>query len=210
VPAEALGSLRMAGVADNLSAMLEDRYHRGNYQEITDRADAPLEDAVALMVRERLTGNAPPASSRKIVDLWRPWIEERAGDDFSRLTGAIEDQARFADAIRDILSSLEMGDEMGSESGDDSEEGDSDAAEEDDRGNLPLAEAEGLREAVDRERRIRIGLRVAGPAHLVRGIEHGLGGVELRQEEGRRLVGFGLLVDVSHDYCASAGAWASE
>ncbi len=72
---------RMAGIADNLAAMLEDRYHRGNYQEITDRADAPLEDAVALMVRERLTGNAPPHSSRKIVELWRDWIEERAGDD---------------------------------------------------------------------------------------------------------------------------------
>jgi hypothetical protein len=34
------------------------RYHRGGkYEEITDRADAPLEDAVALMVRERLTGH---------------------------------------------------------------------------------------------------------------------------------------------------------
>ena len=59
---EAIGSRRMAGVASNISAMLEDRYHRGNYHEITDRADAPLEDAVAMMVRERLTGaSAPPA-----------------------------------------------------------------------------------------------------------------------------------------------------
>src|SRR5216110_3781184 len=49
---EALGARRMSGVAKNLSAMLEDRYHRGNYQEVSDRADAPLEDAVALMVRE--------------------------------------------------------------------------------------------------------------------------------------------------------------
>src|SRR5881275_816040 len=72
---EALGSRRMSGVAKNLSAMLEDRYHRGNYHEVTDRADAPLEDAVALMVRERLTGASPPASSRKIVELWRDWIE---------------------------------------------------------------------------------------------------------------------------------------
>jgi len=52
---EALGANRMAGVADNISAMLEERYHRANYQEITERADAPLEDAIALMVRERLT-----------------------------------------------------------------------------------------------------------------------------------------------------------
>ena len=36
---EAIGSRRMEGVAGNLSAMLEDRYHRGGrYEEITDRA----------------------------------------------------------------------------------------------------------------------------------------------------------------------------
>ncbi|MGI4765103.1 MAG: hypothetical protein ACRYGP_08575, partial [Janthinobacterium lividum] len=55
VRVESIGARRMEGVGINLSAMLEDRYHRGNYAEITDRADAPIEDAVALMVRERLT-----------------------------------------------------------------------------------------------------------------------------------------------------------
>ena len=59
----------MAGVASNITAMLEDRYHRGGkYETITDRADAPMEDAVALMVRERLTGQKPPEAAAKIVD----------------------------------------------------------------------------------------------------------------------------------------------
>ena len=130
---EALGANRMSGVADNISAMLEERYHRANYQDITERADAPLEDAVALMVRERLTGKAPPKSSRKIVELWRDWIEERAGKDLSRLTGAIEDQSRFAMEVRDILSALDMADELSGEAGDqgdeDDETGDQDDAE---------------------------------------------------------------------------------
>jgi cobaltochelatase CobT len=73
---EAIGARRMSGVADNLAAMLEDRYHRGGkYEEITDRADAPVEDAVALLVRERLTGRKPPQAARKIVDLWRDVVE---------------------------------------------------------------------------------------------------------------------------------------
>src|SRR5580704_9300930 len=76
---EAIGARRMNGVASNLSAMLEDRYHRGNYAEISDRADAPIEEALAMLVRERLTGEQPPAAARKLVDLWRPLIEERAG-----------------------------------------------------------------------------------------------------------------------------------
>ncbi len=39
---ESIGSRRMAGVSSNISAMLEDRYHRGGkYEDITDRAMPP-------------------------------------------------------------------------------------------------------------------------------------------------------------------------
>src|SRR3984893_13851961 len=64
---EAIGARRMSGVAKNLSAMLDDRFHRGKFDQVTDRADAPIEEAVALMVRERLTGEAPPPAGKKIV-----------------------------------------------------------------------------------------------------------------------------------------------
>jgi cobaltochelatase CobT len=127
---EALGSRRMSGVATNLGAMLEDRYHRGNYHEVTDRADAPLEDAVALMVRERLTGAAPPASGRKIVELWRDWIEDRAGGDLTRLSGTIDDQDRFAAAVREILAALHVDDAMSGEAGDEEGEGEGDGDQE--------------------------------------------------------------------------------
>lgn len=64
---EAIGSRRLDGVAANITAMLEDRYHRGGkYENITDRADAPMEDAIALMVRERLTGQKPPPAAARI------------------------------------------------------------------------------------------------------------------------------------------------
>src|SRR6516165_2214631 len=98
---EAIGARRMSGVAKNLSAMLDDRFHRGKFDQVTDRADAPIEEAVALMVRERLTGQAPPPAAKKIVDLWRPLIEDRAGRDLDRLERLIENQARFGDAIHD-------------------------------------------------------------------------------------------------------------
>ena len=62
---EAIGSRRMGGVAKNLAAMLDDRFHRGKFDEITDRADAPIEDALALIVRERLTGESPPPAAQQ-------------------------------------------------------------------------------------------------------------------------------------------------
>ena len=76
---EAIGARRMDGVARISTAMLDERFHRGKFDEITERADAPIEDALALMVRERLTGMAPPPAAKKLVDLWRPLIEDRAG-----------------------------------------------------------------------------------------------------------------------------------
>ena len=84
---EALGANRMPGMAANLTARVEDQYGHGRYAEITERADAPLEDALALIVRERLTGAAPPETAKAMVDLWRTWIEERAGRTLSRLDG---------------------------------------------------------------------------------------------------------------------------
>jgi cobaltochelatase CobT len=122
---EAIGSRRMGGVAKNLTAMLDDRFHRGKYDEITDRADAPIEDAIAMIVRERLTGELPPATARKLVDLWRPLIEERAGRNLDRLERVLTDQRRFGDVVHDLLDSLDMGEDRSSQSEEEEgEEGD--------------------------------------------------------------------------------------
>ena len=128
---EAIGARRKQGVAQNLSAMLDDKFHRGKFDDITDRADAPIEDAVAMIVRERLTGQAPPPAARKLVDLWRPHIEDRAGRELDRLEKLVEEQRRFGDVIHDLLDSLEMGDERAR----DSEEEDDESGENDKQQN---------------------------------------------------------------------------
>ncbi|HMN50701.1 MAG TPA: cobaltochelatase subunit CobT [Xanthobacteraceae bacterium] len=128
---EAIGSRRMSGVAQNLTAMLEDRYHRGNYEEITDRADAPLEDALAMLVRERLTGQKPPAAAKKIVDLWRDFIEKRATRDLDRLTEEINDQRGFAEAMHDLLTSLDMGEDRNTEQQEESDDDDESSGQDD-------------------------------------------------------------------------------
>jgi cobaltochelatase CobT len=145
---EAIGARRMEGVARNLSAMLDDRFHRGKFDEITDRADAPIEDAVAMMVRERLTGLAPPPAAKKLVDLWRPWIEDRAGRELDRLGRLVEDQRRFGDAVHDVLDSLDMGEDRSHDSEEDDRETSDQDARPDDSGQDGQAresdEAEGM------------------------------------------------------------------
>src|SRR5262245_51654739 len=124
---EAIGARRMSGVAKNLTAMLDDRFHRGKFDEVSDRADAPIEDALAMLVRERLTGQAPPAAAKRLVELWRPLIEDRAGKDLNRLEKLIENQALFGDVVHDLLDSLDMGEDRTSDSDEEEgEEGDQD------------------------------------------------------------------------------------
>jgi cobaltochelatase CobT len=125
---EAIGARRMQGVASNLSAMLEDKFHRGKFDEVTDRADAPIEEAIAMMVRERLTGMAPPPAAKRLVDLWRPWIEGRAGRNLDKLEKLVDNQRGFGDAVHDLLDSLDMGDERSRD--DDEEESDESQNEE--------------------------------------------------------------------------------
>ncbi len=109
---EALGANRMPGMAANLTARVEDQYGHGRYAEITERGDAPLEDALALIVREQLTGAAPPKTARAMVDLWRPWIDERAGQALMRLAQFADDQAAFGQVMRDVLRTLDLSDEL--------------------------------------------------------------------------------------------------
>ncbi|MDX8479037.1 cobaltochelatase subunit CobT [Mesorhizobium sp. VK24D] len=123
---EAIGSRAMQGVADNIGSMLEDKYARANLGDVKDKADAPLEEAVALMVREKLTGRAVPKSGERLVDLWRPWVEEKASSDLDGLSAKLDDQQAFARIVRDMLVSMEMAEELG----DDQETEDSEENEE--------------------------------------------------------------------------------
>ena len=109
---EAIGSRAMQGVGDNISSMLEDKYLRANLADVSDQADAPLEEALALMVREKLTGRPVPRSGERLVGLWRDWVEEKAGADLDGLSERLDDQQAFARVIRDLLVSLEMADEL--------------------------------------------------------------------------------------------------
>jgi cobaltochelatase CobT len=118
---EAIGARRMSGVAKNLSAMIDDRFHRGKFDEVSDRADAPIEEALAMLVRERLTGMTPPPAARRLVELWRPLLEDRAGKNLNRLEKLIDNQSRFGDVVHDLLDDLDMGEDRSSEA--DEEEG---------------------------------------------------------------------------------------
>ena len=58
---DTVGALR---VANNLDAALEDRCRTKGYARVTEREQAPIAEAVALLAREAITGRQPPPSAR--------------------------------------------------------------------------------------------------------------------------------------------------
>ncbi|QFY61524.1 cobaltochelatase subunit CobT [Rhizobium grahamii] len=129
---ESIGALRMEGVAANLRSMTEEKYSKANFSGIERQEDAPIGEAMAMMVREKLTGEKPPASAGKVLDLWRSFIEEKAGPELQNLSGVINDQPAFSKAIRNMLSAMEMAEEYGD---DDSQPDPDDDSEQEDHPN---------------------------------------------------------------------------
>jgi cobaltochelatase CobT len=109
---EAIGATRMEGVAANLTARIEQRYERSRFAEVAERSEAPLPDALGLLVRETLTGQTPPAKARAIVNLWRPWIEGRARSVLQRMPEMLSDQEAFGRLTRDLLAALNLADQL--------------------------------------------------------------------------------------------------
>ncbi len=123
---EAIGANALGGVRANLTAVLEANIERKGLNRFDDDAAPPLADILALMVRERLTGDAPPDAAKMLVDRHRAEIEAKAGADLDKLTGAIEDQTAFARVTRAIIKDLDLGE---GEEGEAAEEGESETPE---------------------------------------------------------------------------------
>lgn len=123
---ESIGALRMEGMAANLRSMTDEKYAKANFNGIERQEDAPIGEAVAMMVREKLTGQKPPASAGKVLDLWRPFIEDKAGAELDNLSNVINDQQAFSKVIRNMLSAMEMAEEYGDDDSEPETDEDSD------------------------------------------------------------------------------------
>ncbi|HYM72980.1 MAG TPA: cobaltochelatase subunit CobT [Stellaceae bacterium] len=105
---EALGSRRMAGVAVNLAAALDEQYRRQGFERVTERTEGTMAEAVRLLTREALTNEPPPPAARRVVDLWRPWLQDKIAKDLSELDRLVLDQDAYARATRRLIQDLDL------------------------------------------------------------------------------------------------------
>ncbi|QUL38277.1 cobaltochelatase subunit CobT [Erythrobacter sp. JK5] len=129
---EALGANRFQGIRDNLDAATEMRTATDQIVRAQNSSEVPIQTALALMLREQLTGEAIPEKARAGIDLVRDFIEDTVGKDFAALGTSLNDQEAFQKLALDMLRELDLTrptdapDEADNDDGEDDEGADDD------------------------------------------------------------------------------------
>jgi cobaltochelatase CobT len=126
---ESIGATRMKGMSENLDAALTDRCKAMAFDRVNEFESVPVPEVIGLIVREELTGKGAPENIRSLVNSWRNWVMERAGEDFTALKDNIQNQEEFALALNKFITDLALGDVDAEEDMEASGEGDSDEDE---------------------------------------------------------------------------------
>jgi cobaltochelatase CobT len=118
---EAVGSQSLAGVRANMNAALLTRLEKTGALRVTEAERVPAAEAVALLVRERLTGQRAPDGAGTLLDLVRGELESKAGAKIDALVEVAGDQDAFAVRLKDVLRALDLdpGDGRGDDASDD-------------------------------------------------------------------------------------------
>ena len=106
---------------DNLGAALVTRLEKTGALRINEAERVPVSEAVALLVRERLTGRPAPGGVKAMLDLVRANIEAKAGARLDALAGTAGDQEAFARKMHEVLRALDLdpGDGRGEDASED-------------------------------------------------------------------------------------------
>ncbi len=122
---ETIGSRRMAGVSANLRAKLTEECEAEGYDRMTRKDQLPVAAALALLARERMSGEPPPAPAQRILDLWRDGLTPEAKAALTELNSTQDDQRAFTRAARKLLAALDLAEaEADAEADDNNEDGD--------------------------------------------------------------------------------------
>lgn len=124
---EAIGARHMAGVAANLTALLDERCKQAGFERAGAKAEIPIADVMRVLAHQALSGQNLPKSAERAASIWRGWIEEHVGPHLGKLPQLLGDQKAYgAESLR-ILKELDL-DLPGDDSPDSGESEDEESA----------------------------------------------------------------------------------
>jgi len=120
---EVVGSRHMAGVASNLRQRLTEECEAEGYDRMTRKDQLPVAAALALLARERMSGEAAPPAAQRVLDLWRETVGEKANAAIDEMAASQDDQTAFTRAARKLLAALDLAEAEIDSEPEDQEEG---------------------------------------------------------------------------------------
>ena len=134
---EAMGARDMPGTAGNIDAKIGNDALRKGFDQIKEAADAPLAIAAGYLVRHLATGRDLPEGAANVMNLWKGFIEQNAGDTLNDIDALLDDQAAFAKLSRQLIQELGYGDQLGDDPDDIDDDAQDDAEESGEDQNEP-------------------------------------------------------------------------
>lgn len=129
---EAHGSADLPGIQKNLDASMQEHYERVLQKGGTSRETLPMEEAIALKLREKIMGRPLPAAAEKVLAPWSDWLDEIVMPQLRDNNYVLDDQAEFAKDMHKLLARIKL------EEGDiDPDYSDEEQEEEDDENDEP-------------------------------------------------------------------------
>ena len=124
---EAIGTQRLAGVASNIAAALDQKCKMEGLDRAQSRNDVPLAEAMRLIARKIFTGREPPPSAEAAVRLWQDEIERMAGPTLAQMKERIGNETLFVQSLAELMKALNLVEptESSQDEGEDEEDQDS-------------------------------------------------------------------------------------
>ena len=121
---ETVGAEHMDGVHANLRARLVEECESEGYDRMTRREQMPMPAALALLAREKMSGEPAPAAASRILQTWRESLGPEADQAMADMAATQHDQAAFTRAARKLLAALQLAEaEVEAEPDDSTDEG---------------------------------------------------------------------------------------
>lgn len=146
---EAAGGLDYPGAGQNLDALIVQRCKENLYEQAITHDDAPLTDALALLIKQAATGQKPPEEAAAIIGAWEPIFQKIGPGGIKAFADAVSSQEAFADLSLELLDAMDMldgqdpgqdGDTAAEDNPQGQDQAPDDSPQEDDGGEPPTGE----------------------------------------------------------------------
>lgn len=124
---EAIGSIAMEGIAQNIENKIIFDFLHNDRENINEEDGLPVDDVMYLLVRNALSGKKTPPIAKDFMNKWSKLIESKAKEKISLLKKNLTNQEDFAKATIDIINDLQIVGEKDEEQQENDQSGEDDS-----------------------------------------------------------------------------------